>query len=414
MRLNILKIGWFYSPIVGGAETVMRLFAEELVKKGNSVTVLCSGREENIINKVRVIRSKYINRKNDDLKLFMNWFGRFLDENGFDIVHCHNLSLNFNVEKSLAILQACRYRAIPIIEHSHNAQLRYRRRTTKIINFDFDRVICVSNFVYKRLCTLRQKKDCVKLYNPIDFTFLDRAVKRNVLAHTKNNCCIIFFPARAIGLHHGMPVFQKQKQLFTLLMACKILKSKRLNFSLVIPGVIGQPGISNKIARIGASLVKKTITRFKLQDCVTLLPRIIPLEEMPNYYAASDIICMPGINETFGLAIAEGLAAGKPVVASKSGGALEIVKDGETGFLVEPKDVESLAHKLEVLIMNKDIRTKFGIAGKERMKKLFSKEYVIPRLIKVYNSVFFSNIIPILVRRLHYKLQRLFIQRKQV
>ena len=64
----------------------------------------------------------------------------------------------------------------------------------------------------------------------------------------------------------------------------------------------------------------------------------------------------------------------KPVVASNHGGPTEIVLDNETGFLFEPNNKNSLAEALEKLILNPDLRKKFGVNGKKRAIEKFSIE----------------------------------------
>jgi len=87
-----------------------------------------------------------------------------------------------------------------------------------------------------------------------------------------------------------------------------------------------------------------------------------------------DILVHPSLSEGFGRAVLEAMALGKPVVVSKVGGLREIIKDGENGFLVEPKDSRAIAEKLTLLLQNKSLRNKLG---KEARNAVFS-EYLLP------------------------------------
>ena len=92
--------------------------------------------------------------------------------------------------------------------------------------------------------------------------------------------------------------------------------------------------------------------------------------DVPALLTAADIFCQP--NETpepFGICFVEALWAGKPVVTSASGGALEIV-DESCGLLVELGDAASLAHSLGVLIESAGLRARLGEAGVERARSL--------------------------------------------
>ncbi len=86
-----------------------------------------------------------------------------------------------------------------------------------------------------------------------------------------------------------------------------------------------------------------------------------------------DVIVHPSLSEGFGRAVLEAMALRKPVVASKVGGLREIIRDGENGFLVEPKDHKAIAEKLYILLNNKTLRGKLGEAAR---KTVFS-EYLI-------------------------------------
>jgi glycosyltransferase involved in cell wall biosynthesis len=82
--------------------------------------------------------------------------------------------------------------------------------------------------------------------------------------------------------------------------------------------------------------------------------------DMRNFYAASDIICVPSKSEPFGRTVIEAFAANRPVVASAVGGILETIKDGVNGFLVEYNDTEKLAEVLIELIENKTLARKIS------------------------------------------------------
>jgi glycosyltransferase involved in cell wall biosynthesis len=89
--------------------------------------------------------------------------------------------------------------------------------------------------------------------------------------------------------------------------------------------------------------------------------------------ALMDILVHPSLSEGFCLAVLEGMALGKPVVASRLGGLREAIIDGENGFLVAPGDVRSFAEKISILIDNKKLRESLGQAAR---KKIFA-EYLL-------------------------------------
>jgi glycosyltransferase involved in cell wall biosynthesis len=81
---------------------------------------------------------------------------------------------------------------------------------------------------------------------------------------------------------------------------------------------------------------------------------------------AMDVIVTPSLTESFGLTIAEAMAAGRPVVASEVGGVAEIVDEGLTGFLVPPNDPESLARRIIDVLSDAQRAAAMGAAGRQK------------------------------------------------
>lgn len=98
-------------------------------------------------------------------------------------------------------------------------------------------------------------------------------------------------------------------------------------------------------------------------------------EDIPKVMAALDVFVLPSIlPDSFPTVILEAMAAGKPVVATRSGGASEMVLEGETGFLIPMGNVEKGVGGLEKLIENERLRLKFGQAGRLRVLSEYSLE----------------------------------------
>jgi glycosyltransferase involved in cell wall biosynthesis len=86
----------------------------------------------------------------------------------------------------------------------------------------------------------------------------------------------------------------------------------------------------------------------------------IPRNEMYRFYSAGDIFAFPGIRESLGMVFLEAQSCGIPVVAFANGGIPEVVRDGETGFLVPLYDSDRFAEAIEFLLTKRDIRQKMG------------------------------------------------------
>jgi len=88
--------------------------------------------------------------------------------------------------------------------------------------------------------------------------------------------------------------------------------------------------------------------------------------------------------EPFGIVALEAGAAGKPVIASASGGLRDVVVDGETGYLLPPGDVGALSEAMAGLFAEPELRRRLGFAARERVRDVFSPAAVVPRFEQAY------------------------------
>ena len=102
---------------------------------------------------------------------------------------------------------------------------------------------------------------------------------------------------------------------------------------------------------------------------------------------ASDLFLLATVGEAFGLALAEAMACGVPVVGSRAGAIPEVVKDGETGLLVNPMDPVALADGIEKLARNKPLRQKMARAALARVHANFNLEKSVAETLAIYNSL---------------------------
>jgi glycosyltransferase involved in cell wall biosynthesis len=95
-------------------------------------------------------------------------------------------------------------------------------------------------------------------------------------------------------------------------------------------------------------------------------------EGMPALYADCDVVVYPTVGEEpYGLVPLEAMSCGRPIVASRSGGIVETVVDGETGFLVEPNNPAQLADRVEALAADPELRHRLGTAGRRHVEESF-------------------------------------------
>ena len=87
--------------------------------------------------------------------------------------------------------------------------------------------------------------------------------------------------------------------------------------------------------------------------------------DLPRYYASADALVFSSMKDVFGLVMVEGAAAGLPVIGSSmSGGTVDVVIPGETGFIVDPRDTSSFAEAIDTLASDAALRGRMGAASK--------------------------------------------------
>lgn len=115
----------------------------------------------------------------------------------------------------------------------------------------------------------------------------------------------------------------------------------------------------------------------------------IPEPDKIKYFNLADVLALPSIDksEAFGIVLLEAMACAKPVVASSLPGIRSLVKHGESGYLVKPKENNDLAQKITMLLSNDELRKLFGSAGRKRVEDFYNEEKIIKKLEEIYQEI---------------------------
>lgn len=106
-------------------------------------------------------------------------------------------------------------------------------------------------------------------------------------------------------------------------------------------------------------------------------------KDLTSYFQRADLFVMPSRQEGFGIVYLEAMAFGKPVIAAKSGGASEVVLDGETGYVVAYGDIAALAERITRVLCNDVLARDMGEAGRQRVQQHYTFEHFRHNLRKV-------------------------------
>lgn len=158
-------------------------------------------------------------------------------------------------------------------------------------------------------------------------------------------------------------------------------KSKFFNSDIKLL-FVGSPVIGQEFYLVE---IEEFISRNNLSNKVKILPFTSNLNPI---WSITDIAIMPSTEaESFGLVALEAMLFKKPVIASNLGGLREIVKNNETGFLVEPNSEIELEIAIEKLVNNSILRNSMGENGFERAKQKFDLSRYIDKFEKTFEEL---------------------------
>lgn len=130
----------------------------------------------------------------------------------------------------------------------------------------------------------------------------------------------------------------------------------------------------------------------KFQDddlhSVTYLGKI-PYHEVQQYIKKAHVCVFPSFAETLGMVTIEAMAMHKPVVNTRIGWAKELIVDGESGFLVHPKNHQGYAAKITSILNDNALAKKLGDNARERVEKNFDIKKIAAENIAFYKSLIF-------------------------
>ncbi len=263
---------------------------------------------------------------------------------------------------------AARLKRIPLVWHIRASD---RDRFDRILNLFPRKIILVADSLRERFSGIACDDKFITIYNGVDLTEFRKVgqsdrVKR-LLGIEEESILLIAVFARVDS-------FKGQKYLVE---ACGRILSVLPTFHIVFVGGIEQQEYQRECLELAGSL--------NIQERIIFTGHRTEINDMLN---EMDIVVLPSISgEAFSRAVIEAMAAGKPVIATDVGGAVEAVEEGITGFVVPPGDSNALAEKILLLSQNGDMRRKMGEAGRIRAEKLFSIEENVRKTERLYREL---------------------------
>jgi starch synthase len=151
---------------------------------------------------------------------------------------------------------------------------------------------------------------------------------------------------------------------------------------------------------IAAEMREKVAEARALNPKVVWIEKMVTKPEVIQLYSNASVFCCPSVYEPFGIINLEAMACRAPVVASATGGILEVVVDGETGYLVRfdqdpvttfPSNhdqfARDLAGKISDLLADPEKAKRFGAAGRKRVEETFAWSAIADQTIQLYRRL---------------------------
>jgi N-acetyl-alpha-D-glucosaminyl L-malate synthase BshA len=219
---------------------------------------------------------------------------------------------------------------------------------------------------YLQLLTQNQvgRKDVEVIPNFVDTDFFKKS--------EGNDCARHLFPpgGQAVLLH--ISNFRPVKRVINVIEIFERVE-KQVEARLVFVGDGPERSVAERYCR-----------EHELTDKVLFLGR---QDNLPDLIGCSDVLLLPSELESFGLVALEAMSCEVPVVATIVGGLPEVVLHGETGFLANLGDVDTMADYTLEILRNPSLRKKMGQAGRKRALDFYDQQKIIPVYERYYEKV---------------------------
>lgn len=220
-----------------------------------------------------------------------------------------------------------------------------------------------------------------------DVTVREFGIRRRVEVIPNFVNCDVFRPARE-GSRRGEFAPHQEKVLVHL---SNFRAVKRITDVVEIFALVGKE-VPAKLVMIGDGpdrTVAEWLVREKgLTRDVVFLGKQNQVQDLLN---CADVMLLPSEMESFGLAALEGMACGVPAVCSNVGGLPEVIRDGVDGYLVPPRDVQTMAARVLDILTQPERREQMGKAARQRALSTFCSNNIIPLYEDLYTRTLKSQ-----------------------
>ncbi|RXJ87165.1 glycosyltransferase family 4 protein [Arcobacter sp. CECT 8985] len=361
---NILEV--CLSPDLGGLELYMANCSNQFSKEFNVTCIVA--KISKLKDYITDIEKFELNRKSSFSILNAFKLAKIIDKKDIDIVHLH-----WTKDIPIIVLAKLLSKRKPkIVQTRHMNMTRFKSDFYhKFLYKNIDTIICVTKSLQEQITkfipsNIRPNLELVYLGANEAEILTDEEINSFKNSLEVGNSFMV-------GLIGRINEFKGQH---LLIEAMKELKQKNLNIKAYIIG-----------SAMSEEYLEKLKQKVDLHDLNNVLKFVGFTKEPYKFMQACDVVLMTSKNETFGLVTIEAMKNQTAVIASNSGGVLEIIEDENTGLLFENQNANDLAKKIEKLYNNKNLKDKLAKAGKNKADRDFDNNMQFKKLIKVFKTI---------------------------
>jgi glycosyltransferase involved in cell wall biosynthesis len=395
--MKICMTHYAFYPTTGGVETHLLDLCIALAHQGHEVHALVGSMEgepeESKANGIFIHRREWMNPEiMRDRKATVNipvdraWptlqkevkaaYRDFIEEYDIDLVHAHNFH-HFLPEYGLALTEIRDEDGIPTFLTIHEMWGAFLCQDL-LHRTEWDGIIAVGQHVYGDvIAQVPDIKNLTVVLHGVNTEMFRPNVDGNALKRALGleGKLVILHPARLLpwkGVHTTVDAFARLADRFPDVAVVITDTREILDWAHELQGYREQ--IFSMVAENGLS--ERVVMRsFDFSN------------ELPQAYAMSDIVLYPTSGEEpFGLVPLEAMASGKPVIVTRSGGLIESVVDGVTGFMIPKEEDDMLALRLTTLLKHPDLCEMMGQAGRRHVEEHFTRQRMAAEVADLYSD----------------------------
>ncbi len=234
-----------------------------------------------------------------------------------------------------------------------------------------NRIIAVSDFTRRELLKYYKVKEAKirVIHNGVDVNKFKPAADR-----LKAKAELGFNPEDKAILSVGR--LYARKGLFTLIESMSLVTRKFENAKFIIAG----KGLSNEMNKLVSYAAKLGV-----KDNI-VFTGYFPDRKLPRLYQAADIFAFSTFYENLPFAVLEALSTELPVVTTRVGGIPEMIADGNNGFLVESSNPKELADRILYCLEHPAVASEMGLRARKIIENNFDWRLIVKKVVKVYDE----------------------------